>query len=190
MALNLEVEVKQTGVNQVMDKIEFSNGSTLVCTPEHKFYTTDGTKHCEYMSSNEPRLKNVFAHTKEYRAAELTEGMMLMSYYLPFGGELNDIKYHKEYIKAQNCITITKITRNHTTGDTYCFTEPLKHLGVFNGIVTGQCAEILEYSAPDEIAVCNLLSVCLPKYLERPSVTEPFKIYSKSRKKRILKKTN
>ena len=42
------------------------------------------------------------------------------------------------------------------------------------------CAEILEYSAPDEIAVCNLLSVCLPKYLERPSVPEPFKIYSKS----------
>jgi ribonucleotide reductase alpha subunit len=42
------------------------------------------------------------------------------------------------------------------------------------------CAEIVEYSAPDEIAVCNLLSVCLPKYLERPVVQEPFKIYSKS----------
>lgn len=82
--------------------------------------------------------------------------------------------------EASQFVTITKITRNHATGDTYCFTEPLKHLGVFNGIVTGQCAEILEYSAPDEIAVCNLLSVCLPKYLERPTVQEPFKIYSKS----------
>ena len=82
--------------------------------------------------------------------------------------------------EASQFVTITKITRNYTVGDTYCFTEPLKHLGVFNGIVTGQCAEILEYTSKDEIAVCNLLSVCLPKYLERPSIQESFTIYSKS----------
>lgn len=175
-----EVEVKQTGTAQVMDKIEFSNGSMLVCTPEHKFYIATSIENCKYMASNETTIKNVFAYTQEYRAADLTEGMMLMSYYLPFGGELKNIKYNKEFLKAKNCITITKITRNYTVGDTYCFTEPLKHLGVFNGIVTGQCAEILEYSSPDEIAVCNLLSVCLPKYLERPTITEPIKIYSKS----------
>lgn len=175
-----EVEVKQTGTAQVMDKIEFSNGSSLVCTPEHKFYIADGIKHCEYIESDETKLKNVFAYTQEYHAADLTEGMMLMSYYLPFGGELKNIIHRKEFLKAKHCITITKITRNFTVGDTYCFTEPYKHLGVFNGIVTGQCAEILEYSAPDEIAVCNLLSVCLPKYLERPAVQETFKIYSKS----------
>lgn len=175
-----EVEIKQTGTAQVMDKIEFSNGSSLVCTPEHKFYITTTIKHCTYITSDETSLKNVFAYTEEYRAADLTEGMILMSYYLPFGGELKNIKHTKEYIKGQHCITITKITRNYTVGDTYCFTEPLKHLGVFNGIVTGQCAEILEYTSKDEIAVCNLLSVCLPKYLERPSIQEPFTIYSKS----------
>ena len=175
-----EVEIKKTGTAQVMDKIEFSNGSTLVCTPEHKFYIATSIENCKYMQSNETTLKNVFAYTQEYRAVDLTEGMMLMSYYLPFGGELKNIKHTKEYIKGQHCITITKITRNYTVGDTYCFTEPLKHLGVFNGIVTGQCAEILEYTSKDEIAVCNLLSVCLPKYLERPVIQDAFTIYSKS----------
>lgn len=169
-----EVEVKQTGTAQVMDKIEFSNGSSLVCTPEHKFYiVTDIEKH------NREYLNNVFSYTQEYSAANLKEGMQLMNYYIPFNGEPEREMYKTSTIVKRN-ITVTKITRNYTVGDTYCFTEPLKHLGVFNGIVTGQCAEILEYSSPDEIAVCNLLSVCLPKYLERPTITEPIKIYSKS----------
>lgn len=50
------------------------------------------------------------------------------------------------------------------TADTFCFNEPKKHAGVFNGILTSQC-EIAEYTAPDETAVCNLASVALPKYV-------------------------
>lgn len=48
---------------------------------------------------------------------------------------------------------------------TYCFTEPKRHMGVFNGILTGQCTEIVEYTEPGEIAVCNLASICLPKFV-------------------------
>ena len=29
------------------------------------------------------------------------------------------------------------------------------------------CAEILEYSRPDEVAVCNLASICLPRYVKQ-----------------------
>ncbi len=50
--------------------------------------------------------------------------------------------------------------------DTYCFTEPERHAGVFGELLTGQCAEIVEYSDPDEIAVCNLASVCLNKCVQ------------------------
>jgi ribonucleotide reductase alpha subunit len=50
--------------------------------------------------------------------------------------------------------------------NTYCFTEPLEHKGVFNGILTGQCVEIMEVSTPDETAVCNLASICLPTYID------------------------
>jgi ribonucleotide reductase alpha subunit len=49
--------------------------------------------------------------------------------------------------------------------DTYCFNEPENHAGVFNGVLTGNCTEIIEYSAPDESAVCNLASIALPMYV-------------------------
>jgi ribonucleoside-diphosphate reductase alpha chain len=54
--------------------------------------------------------------------------------------------------------------------DTYCFTEPKRHMGVFNGILTGQCTEILEYSDSNETAVCNLASISLPAFV-RPDKT-------------------
>ena len=49
--------------------------------------------------------------------------------------------------------------------NTYCFTEPQRNAGVFNELLTGQCAEIIEYSDPNEIAVCNLASICLNKFV-------------------------
>lgn len=49
--------------------------------------------------------------------------------------------------------------------DTYCFTEPLRHRAIFEGVYTGQCNEIVEYSSPQETAVCNLASLCLPKFV-------------------------
>lgn len=48
---------------------------------------------------------------------------------------------------------------------TYCFTEPLRHRGLFNGILTGQCAEITEYSDHQETAVCNLGSIALGQFV-------------------------
>ena len=62
--------------------------------------------------------------------------------------------------------------------DTYCFTEPMNHAGVFNGIRTGQCTEIIEYSDEQETAVCNLASIALPAFLRKPSETNPVEIES------------
>tara|TARA_Y100001970_G_scaffold290278_1_gene423504 strand:- start:8563 stop:11313 length:2751 start_codon:yes stop_codon:yes gene_type:complete len=43
------------------------------------------------------------------------------------------------------------------------------------------CTEIIEYSSPDEFAVCNLASVGLPMYVEEPSYDNlKIKIYSKN----------
>jgi ribonucleotide reductase alpha subunit len=39
-------------------------------------------------------------------------------------------------------------------------------MGMFNGILTGQCAEIVEYSDDNETAVCNLVSICLPRFIK------------------------
>jgi ribonucleoside-diphosphate reductase alpha chain len=71
--------------------------------------------------------------------------------------------YKKEFIE----ITAIQINYHDKLSDTYCFNEPLKHKGIFNGILTGQCAEILLHTNyEDEIAVCNLASLCLPKYIK------------------------
>ena len=57
------------------------------------------------------------------------------------------------------------------TGLLICFTKMLsneksnqKNLGVIKS--SNLCAEIVEYSAPDEVAVCNLASIALPKFVK------------------------
>ena len=62
-------------------------------------------------------------------------------------------------------VRIKSVSRVHRTDDTFCFTEPKKHAGIFNGILTGQCTEIIEYSDKDETAVCNLASIGLPTFV-------------------------
>uniref|UniRef100_A0A6C0JF35 ribonucleoside-diphosphate reductase n=1 Tax=viral metagenome TaxID=1070528 RepID=A0A6C0JF35_9ZZZZ len=66
---------------------------------------------------------------------------------------------------AKQFIKILKVEYNNRIDDTYCFTEPKKHMGIFNGILTGQCTEILEYSDDKETAVCNLASIALPTFV-------------------------
>lgn len=56
---------------------------------------------------------------------------------------------------------ISSIQRTGRYDATYCFTEPKRHQGVFNGILTGQCNEIYLPTAPDRSAVCCLSSVNL-----------------------------
>ena len=63
----------------------------------------------------------------------------------------------------------TKVVSVVDTGvveDTYCFNEPKRHMGVFNGIITGQCNEIVEYSSKDETAVCVIGSIVLKNYVK------------------------
>ena len=83
---------------------------------------------------------------------------------------INDsrLPHHKTnmFIKVKNIID------DNEYGDTFCFNEPKEHKGIFNGILTGQCAEILEVSNQNETAVCNLASICLPSILESPNIKD------------------
>jgi ribonucleoside-diphosphate reductase alpha chain len=69
-------------------------------------------------------------------------------------------------------VQIMKVEMIDHIDDTYCFTEPLEHAGVFNGIRTGQCTEIIEYSDEKETAVCNLASIALPAFIRKPNTPE------------------
>ena len=68
---------------------------------------------------------------------------------------------------AEQFIKVVCVVDSDRYDDTYCFNEPENHAGVFNGILTGNCTEIMEFSSPDETAVCNLGSLALPKFVQR-----------------------
>ena len=68
-------------------------------------------------------------------------------------------------------ITIINILDENKIEDTYCFNEPQEHAGIFNGILAGNCIEILEYSDTKEYAVCTLASVALPTFVDQKTKT-------------------
>ena len=71
-------------------------------------------------------------------------------------------------------VRVVSIEDNGRMDATYCFNEPKRHMGIFNGVITGNCTEIMEVSEADETAVCNLASLCLPTFLrENKNMTAP-----------------
>lgn len=133
--------IHKTGENQNLITVHLSNGAQLTCTPYHKFLVS-----IPFESSS---IKNA----TRIDAQNLTQNMQLLNWSAP---SMND----------QINITVTAVIDNKRVDDTYCFNEPENHAGVFNGILTGNCSEIIEYSAEDETAVCNLASLALPSYVE------------------------
>lgn len=56
--------------------------------------------------------------------------------------------------RASQFVKVEKIEQGYKGVDTFCFTEKKRHMGIFNGILTMQCAEIVEYTSKDDIASC------------------------------------
>lgn len=57
-------------------------------------------------------------------------------------------------------VTVTSVEDAGVADTVYCFNEPLRHMGVFNGILTGQCTEI---TSADDSDICNLGSINLAR---------------------------
>ena len=72
----------------------------------------------------------------------------------------------KDYFGELHNYTVVGLELQEESEPTYCFKEPKRGKGIFNGVLTGNCSEILLYSSSDEYAVCNLASLCLPMYVE------------------------
>lgn len=64
---------------------------------------------------------------------------------------------------ATHFSTVVSVVDEGRVDDTYCFTEHKRHMGVFNGILTGNCTEIALNSSEEETFVCNLGSVNLSR---------------------------
>ena len=143
-----ETVVRKTGENQSLVRVMLKSGKSLDCTPYHKFYvlSPDGTK-------------------VEVRAINLTEEDHLIGWWSP-----DEDTSYDGWCSPETVVSITPVDGLH---DTYCFNEPKRHMGVFNGILTGQCQEIalptksfnkgvedlFNPESEGEIATCNLMGI-------------------------------
>jgi len=151
-----ETTIKKTGENQKIIRITIETEGNMVnlrklrCTPYHKFYiysyAEDGEKFIE-----------------EVQAKDLKINMELIGYNEPTNINNNIPSYKSARVKY--------VDDYYEFCDTYCFTEPKRHMGIFNGIITGQCSEIIEYSDDKETAVCNLASIGLPTFVDEKNKT-------------------
>lgn len=73
---------------------------------------------------------------------------------------------HKPNRECSHFIKIDSVTDEGRISDTYCFTENKRHMGMFNGLLTGQCNEITLHSSKDYTYTCVLASMNLSKWDE------------------------
>ena len=80
--------------------------------------------------------------------------------------ELGLVTYRLKWVKrlpqrnAEQFVTVKEIVDNGRYDDTLCFTEPKRHMGMFNGILTGQCQESFSNTKPDVYHhTCSLASL-------------------------------
>lgn len=74
----------------------------------------------------------------------------------------------KRYIKV---VSVEKTGRFDRT---FCFNEPLEHKGIFNGILSMNCSEVVQYTSSTEASVCNLASMGLPSYVKKDEDGKPY----------------
>lgn len=82
-------------------------------------------------------------------------------------------KKRKPQRNAEQFITIKDVVDEGRYDDTYCFTEYKRNMGVFNGILTGQCVESSSNFKPDVTAhICSLMSVVVGRCKSKEEVVE------------------
>ena len=122
--------------------------------------------------------KRLLENNKLYELSILSDGLEQL---FKLGYKPKTVKFSQSLLENNNNITVISISKSYQNVNTYCFTEPLKHMGMFNGILTGQCNEILEYSDHNEYAVCNLASIALKSFIKPwiNNVNDNWVIYTK-----------
>lgn len=164
--------------------------SNLCVAPETEILTKDGYFPICELEGKEIEVwnGNKWSNTKVIKTGENQE---LITISFSNGNQIDCTKYHKFYLKDGSCveakdlfignqleswldidtqtindITVINIIDNGRIDATYCVNEPLRHRVIFNGVLTGNCSEIIEYSDTKEYACCTLASIGLPTYLK------------------------
>jgi ribonucleotide reductase alpha subunit len=140
------VTIKHTGKVNKLLKITLNNGLYLKCTEEHKFLVPSEFHATHFDPQKADRIE----------AKRLIVGDKLNRFLIPNGYQdpWNVDHDTKRVITVVESLEVVSIETLEGETDTFCFTEPVNHAGLFNGILTGQCLEIIEHTSKDEIASC------------------------------------
>lgn len=182
--------IRQTGENQELVRVTLSNGMYLDCTPYHKFYVQNNHEIKEVRASELKQLDTLidFDLPNENKNTATPKSDTLQDSLL----ELQERGIHSHInddrlVQVKAPIRITSVDPLPGKHDTYCFNEPIRHMGMFNGILTGQCSEILQlqetstitnYGQEDDIRrdiVCNLGSINIVNIMESDDFYAPIK---------------
>jgi ribonucleotide reductase alpha subunit len=80
------------------------------------------------------------------------------------------LRKHEPQRSASRFVRVARVSKSESA-DTYCFNEPKRHMGVFNGVLTGNCNEIHLPTDADRSAVCCLSSLNLEYFDEWKDTT-------------------
>ncbi len=161
-----QVTVKQTGVNQELVRVTLSNGVEIKCTPYHQFHLTNKIVDAQNLNMNDqlidyhlPRTENI--DCKPMRCDNKEFLLQIRLLFQTYGVDSKIV--HNKLILSNDPIKVVSVEKLKEKEDTFCFTEPKRNLGMFNGVLIGNCSEIVEFTDKDTVAVCNLANVALPK---------------------------
>lgn len=192
-----KTKVFKTGINRPLIKIVTDSGQELECTPEHHFYIQKGGELVKLPAINltvgdtlidfELPLASGIIHQDNEYIKHLNKLVLKdMQLYLMTKGihsyvsEDADEEMFRLTI-GKKPIKIEAIIDEGRTDDTYCFTEPKRNMGMFNGLLTGQCVEVVLPTAPmgspdEEIALCTLAAVNLGAVTTVPQMRKSTKV--------------
>lgn len=145
-------------VNKGITKVRCWNGDEWSLTTIGK--TADSAKVLTVEFSNGETIRATEMHKwyvdmdgsmVELRTAGLKPGMLIYKYELADGTLVDNVR-------------IESVTDKGEYEPTYCGTEPKRHKLMFNGILTGNCQELLQPVNENETVVCNLGSVNVARY--------------------------
>ena len=104
--------------------------------------------------------------TKEVHRILINGNSLYALYKLGFETYRLEWDVRKPNRECSHFIQVSDVIELDERKDTYCFTEPKRHMGMFNGLLTGQCSEITLPSNAEWSFVCNLSSMNLLTYDE------------------------
>lgn len=148
-------ELKEGGVQIAsVDKAFLLNVQKMLTTMGANSKVTKGRDACSKLMPDGRGGKKEYECQELYR---LLVGAVTVQNLKELGLNCSRLKLEKQPQRdASQFVKVVAIEGAGVEDIVYCFNEPKRHLGCFNGVVTGQCTELTSH---DDSDICNIGSI-------------------------------